>query len=367
MLALSIACSLVMSCGNRPVPVTLFPADAPPARLSEWGVLTRDGRTLRVHDDARPYVLNTPLFSDYAHKLRAIWLPEGTAIEWRDSGPLAFPVGTIISKTFYYRDAAADDPRLVVRQATTRGGVERQLDLDRHRVLETRLLVHYAEGWKAIPYVWDAAERDAALALAGSIETLAFSDAADDVFHYVVPDANQCAGCHVTDHSTKALQPIGPEAWQLNRDIVADAGVINQLDAWLADGLLAGAPAEYPPGTDWSATAAPVANRARAYLDSNCAHCHNDKGAADSSALDLRHEVPPGRATGVCKPPIAVGRGSGDRPFDIYPGRPDESILLYRMQHNDPAIAMPELGRSTVHTEAVELMAAWIEGLAGEC
>jgi len=188
---LSIACGLVMSCGTRPVPVTQFPADAPPARLSEWGVLTRDGRTLLVHDDARPYVLNTPLFSDYAHKLRTIWLPEGTAIEWRDSGPLAFPVGTIISKTFYYPEAAADDPRLVVRQATTPDGAERRLDLDRQRVLETRLLVHYAEGWKAIPYVWDAAERDATLALAGSIEALAFSDAADELFNYVVPDANQ--------------------------------------------------------------------------------------------------------------------------------------------------------------------------------
>ncbi|MBT8428949.1 MAG: hypothetical protein KJN79_03460, partial [Gammaproteobacteria bacterium] len=62
-----------------------------------------------------------------------------------------------------------------------------------------------------------------------------------------------------------------------------------------------------------------------------------------------------------------VGRGSGDRPYDIYPGRPDKSILLYRMQHSDPAIAMPELGRAAVHEEAVALIRDWIAGMEGDC
>jgi hypothetical protein len=110
-----------------------------------------------------------------------------------------------------------------------------------------------------------------------------------------------------------------------------------------------------------------LTERARAYLESNCAHCHNDRGAADTSGLDLRATVPAGRATGICKPPVAVGRGSGNRPWDIAPGEPDQSILLYRMAHTDPAIAMPELGRGTVHTEAVELISAWITALPGHC
>jgi len=37
------------------------------------------------------------------------------------------------------------------------------------------------------------------------------------------------------------------------------------------------------------------------------------------------------------------------------------------MQHSDPAIAMPELGRSAVHREAVELVRDWIAGLPGNC
>lgn len=368
LLVIAAVCSLLPACGKPPGPVVLFPADAPPARLGDWGVVVADGRTLLVNDDVQPYTINTPLFSDYASKLRTVWLPPGTSIEWRDSGPLAFPVGTILSKTFYYRDAVVDGRSVVSRPAAPQGDeLPRRLDLDEHRVLETRLLVHYAEGWKALPYVWDAAEQEAFLALAGDIETLAFADAADTAFSYVVPDANQCAGCHVTDHTTKALQPIGPEAWQLSRNVARGDDTVNQLGAWTDSGLLSGTPGQLPEGIDWSVETLPLAHRARAYLDSNCAHCHNDRGSADTSALDLRFEAQAGRASGICKPPVAVGRGSGDRPYDIYPGRPDDSILLYRMQHNDPAIAMPELGRSTVHEEAVLLVRDWIERLDGEC
>ena len=107
--------------------------------------------------------------------------------------------------------------------------------------------------------------------------------------------------------------------------------------------------------------------RARAYLDINCAHCHNAAGAADTSGLHLNFDAPMDRNFGICKSPTAVGQGSGDRLYDIYPGRPDESILVYRMEHTDPAIAMPELGRSTVHVEALRLMKEWIGGLPGDC
>jgi len=41
--------------------------------------------------------------------------------------------------------------------------------------------------------------------------------------------------------------------------------------------------------------------------------------------------------------------------------------MIYRMDHTDPAIAMPELGRSTVHTEGVLLVSEWIAGLEGGC
>jgi hypothetical protein len=157
------------------------------------------------------------------------------------------------------------------------------------------------------------------------------------------------------------MRLLGPKAWQLNRSFAwwGDSG--NQLQHWSDVGLLHGAPADLqavPVTAEW---------RVKAYLDANCAHCHNPVGAADTSALHLNIAAPVDRHYGVCKTPVAVGRGSGDRPYDIYPGRPDDSILLYRMQQTDPAIAMPELGRSAVHAAGVTMVREWIEAMPGEC
>lgn len=112
---------------------------------------------------------------------------------------------------------------------------------------------------------------------------------------------------------------------------------------------------------------ATLEERARAYLDVNCAHCHNSGGAADTSALNLNIEAQLDRHFGICKPPVAVGRGSGDRPYDIYPGRAADSILVFRMEDVNPAIAMPELGRATVHVEGVSVLRDWIDSLPGSC
>ena len=83
-----------------------FAADAYPANLSAWGVVRVDGDRLALGAGFLPYDLNTPLFSDYAHKLRAVWLPPGTQAKYDADGVFDLPVGTIISKTFYYPRAA---------------------------------------------------------------------------------------------------------------------------------------------------------------------------------------------------------------------------------------------------------------------
>jgi len=107
--------------------------------------------------------------------------------------------------------------------------------------------------------------------------------------------------------------------------------------------------------------------RARAYLDINCGHCHNAKGAANTTGLTLEASAPEDRHLGICKPPVAAGRGTGDHLFDIVPGQPDDSIIAYRMASADPGEMMPELGRSTVHREGVALIKAWIAAQQGGC
>ena len=68
-----------------------------------------------------------------------------------------------------------------------------------------------------------------------------------------------------------------------------------------------------------------------------------------------------------CKAPVATGRGSGGLQYDIVPGQPDASILVYRMISTEPEIRMPELGRNLVHDEGVALIREWITAMAGGC
>jgi hypothetical protein len=66
---------------------------------------------------------------------------------------------------------------------------------------------------------------------------------------------------------------------------------------------------------------------------------------------------------GLWKSPIAAGHGSGGREYDIVPGKPDESILVYRLESTDPSVTMPNVAKRLVPEEAVELVREWIEGM----
>jgi uncharacterized repeat protein (TIGR03806 family) len=353
-------------------PSSLFvPPTDDPADLSAWNQLDpRDGR-LVVSDGVTPYTLNTPLFSDYAHKLRTIWIPEGAGPAAYDpSGSFDFPVGTVVTKTFYFPEPVDGPADSKVLRADPPAGVVTSLALDEVRLVETRVLVRREDGWHGLPYVWNAEETAATLQRTGAILPLTLvDDDAQEPLTYLVPDVNQCASCHATDHTTGTVETIGLQARHLNTDVDLGDGVASQLDQWQGRGLLTGAPAteEIPTAAVWDDDQASLEDRARAYLDVNCAHCHNPVGAADTSGLFLDPSTEIGPSFGVCKPPVAAGRGTGGRLVDIAPGDPEGSILVSRMETTDPGAMMPELGRAVTHTEGVDLIAAWIESLEGGC
>ena len=103
--------------------------------------------------------------------------------------------------------------------------------------------------------------------------------------------------------------------------------------------------------------------RARAYLDVNCGHCHRPGGQAASSGLFLTISETDSTRLGINNPPVAAGRAAADMQFSIQPGQPEKSILIYRLQSLDPGIQMPEMGRRTVDEEGVELLREWISKL----
>src|SRR5258707_10137256 len=98
-------------------------------------VLYLDRGNLALNDGVVPYDLNTPLFSDYAHKLRTIWMPRGRSAKYSADGGFEFPVGTIITKTFYYPrpKAAARDQKAVARTYDQSADFGRDRDRDRDR------------------------------------------------------------------------------------------------------------------------------------------------------------------------------------------------------------------------------------------
>jgi uncharacterized repeat protein (TIGR03806 family) len=366
----ALALAALAACARTAPPVHYF-ADGRPQHLSDWHVVFRDGGRLALNAHVVPYDLNTPLFSDYAHKLRTLYLPAGGAARYDASESFDFPVGAIITKTFYYPRAGSAAVSVARTYDQSHDFSGEGLDLANVRLIETRVLVRRAQGWEALPYVWNAEQTDAELARTGDEVALELvgGDGAREDFTYVVPNENQCAGCHVTDLKTKSIAPIGLKARHLNRDYAYAGGAENQLAHLVKLGYLIDVPpaAELPRNANWRDPREPLEARARAYLDVNCGHCHNPKGPADTTALTFDVGTPVDRHLGLCKPPVAAGRGTGNHLFDIVPGHPEDSILPFRMASQEPGVMMPEQGRGTVHREGLQLIREWIAALPGEC
>ncbi len=312
-------------------------------RLSDYGFFKGRVSDLIPSDDVIAYDVNTPLFSNYAEKIRFVKFPAGTRADYRDSAVFDFPVGTILIKNFYYP-------------------VDFRKPDGQRKIIETRLLVHQPAGWEAWPYVWNEEQTDAVYDPAGDIKKISYvaKNGRRTEVTYAIPNKNQCKGCHVRKES---LQPIGVTARQLNRSYNYGTSKENQLAHWISMGVLSGVPEEsaIPALAVWDDPATgSLDDRARAYLDANCGHCHSQDGPASTSGLFLDIFEQRKIHLGVGKTPVAAGRGSGKLRFDIVPGKPDQSILVFRMKTNDPAIAMPELGREQVHTEGVALIEEWI-------
>lgn len=323
-LAVVSACAVLANSagGTPPVNDALITGDTLPATLSEFRLLSgRQGEN--PNQRVMPYSLRTPLFSDYAEKWRYLYIPKGAAIRWQGDGMPALPVGSVLVKSFGYRaDMRAPEKAI--------------------RMVETRLLIHRQTGWVALPYVWRPDGSDADLKRAGARLTVNWihSDGKPRSVDYAVPNVNQCKGCHDLGGT---LQPVGPKARNLVGQPFGAMPQVKPVPIW-----------NYPESGS-------LASRANAYLDANCAHCHNPEGPASNSGLNLNWEEKSMVARGVGKRPAAAGRASGGLEFDIAPGDPARSILIYRLKSLDPGIAMPELGRGSVHDEGVALLEQWIK------
>ncbi len=333
--------ALLAGCRTKSAPVRSFVEEPFPQTLSEWHLFSSINGTLQPNQGVLPYDLITPLFSDYAAKHRFVWMLPGTSARYRDDGVFDFPAGTILAKTFAF---PAD------------GGKE--------RLIETRLLVHSKSGWVGLPYVWNETQTDARLDLVADPVPVSYADTSGHkhAFTYFIPNANECKQCH---ENSRVMLPIGPKARNLNKDYGYADGVANQLVRWTQEGYLQGAPQPQaaPKAAKWDEPqSGTLEDRARAYLDNNCAHCHQPGAGAGYTGFDLRLTSAGLKSLGLCKSPNSAGR-IGNLVYDLVPGQPDESILVARMESVRPKEMMPQIGRSVVHQEGLALIREWVRSL----
>ena len=296
-----------------------------------------------------PYDIITPLFSDYAQKNRFFYIPSGTQIEYRKDEAFVFPVGSALIKTFSYP-------------------IDFRHPQKGRRLVETRLLIYTPQGWKGAAYLWNDDQTDATLKIAGATVPLEWkhTDGTTKNTNYLVPNMNQCKACH---RGTSGITgPLGLKAHQLNRKYDYGRGPVNQINHWSKIEILQDAPLSdnAPKLVSWDDPAGSLKQRVLGYLDINCAHCHNEKGLASYTRLNLTYSEDNPHDRGIMKRPTAAGNSSRGRYFAIVPGNPDASFLLSRLTATAPHIRMPQTGRTLVHDEGVALLREWILSLKPE-
>lgn len=312
--------------------------------LSEFGIHASGTKNFVASPQLVKYEVINELFSDYANKDRYIYLPEGKKATLKDDGHFDWPEGTMLVKNFGYS--------------------KNQIGSD--RLIETRLLIKETNAWKAVSYKWKDDQSSARRSKLGDIipMNLLHNDA-DHKFEYIIPNKNQCKSCH---NANEKIEPIGFKYANIDKTINVDGRQVSQI-AFLQEKGIIDLTATIPPSTmvSYHDESADIQGRALAYLDINCGHCHRPNGPGNTSGLFLQYNETRSNHLGICKPPVAAGKGAGGLSFDIQPGDANASIIYYRMMTQDPGEMMPELGRSLVHAEGLTIIKKWIDSLSGDC
>ncbi len=287
-------------------------------KLSDYGFFKGTPSDLLPAEDMISYELATPLFSDYSEKQRLIRLPAGQKIQPKGDGLPEFPEGTILVKTFYYYHDSRD---------TSKG----------KNIIETRVLLKQHEEWKLATYLWNDDQNEALLFTPGLNKMVNWidKDGKGRVIVYHVPSERECGICH---RSEQSLTPIGPKLRNMNITVERNSATHNQLDWFQTNQQMAFVdPLSVLVLPDWENPLYTTKERARAYLDMNCAHCHNEKGYASKENF-----------------------------YPAYEETDDNSRIAQKkttLVHLIESGQMPKAGTTVVHQEALSLIKAYVNSL----
>lgn len=327
--------------------VTVDLAALPYQTLSEYNFFLGEMAEQRPNARVLPYDVITPLFADYAHKHRFVWMPQGVSAAFTGPDvPLDFPNGTILIKTFYFDHVQPND-------AT--------------RLLETRLMIKRDGQWIFADYIWNDEQTEATLDLNGRFVPLTWRDeqGQDRQVSFRIPAWAECFTCHKQDGMA---MPIGPKLRNLARSYEYPEGSRDQVGKWIDAGYLqSGFPAPEPVAK-WDDPALPLVERVRGYVDMNCAHCHADGKHCDYRPMRFAwQETSDIGNIGVCVEPEDPLPEHPELTYIVAPSSTYRSMLLHRISATDEAVRMPLLGRTVVHQEAVQLFTEWINSMEQPC
>ncbi|HYJ11699.1 MAG TPA: hypothetical protein VEX18_21900 [Polyangiaceae bacterium] len=292
-----------------------------------------------------PYSVQSALWSDGAEKERFLRIPDGAKIhpvdcatepdlcadpgsggEGLDDGHWDLPIGTVLVKNFSLEG----------------------------KHIETRLLMRRnSRTWKGFSYEWNDDGTEANLLPEGKNKPVGTGT---QVWQY--PSRAACLECH-TQYAGRSL---GPNTRQLNADHAYAEGTMNQVAKFTELGLFDVPPKDLPGYPDPYGTGT-LEERARSYLQTNCAICHRPGG--EFSTVDMRFGTALAE-TNLC------GASEHDESLAAYrlvPGQPTLSSMSVRMQALDTAeaeVRMPKLGSTVIDEQGVALIDEWITSLPSD-
>lgn len=357
-IAFIVACSSNSDDDYTPVsPVTVDLTQVPYPKLSDYkffeGAMKEQIPALNV----LPYAPSSSLFSDYAHKKRFVWMPPGVKATFTsETKTLELPVGAVLIKTFYYDNVQPDNGT---------------------KIIETRLMIRKTGGWIFADYVWNDEQTEAYLDLAGSYVPFSFTDdnGTTRSVNYRIPSDVQCMVCHKYKEEVNGTEvttyiPIGIKPQNLNYSYNYGTVSKNQLSQWIEKGYLNDNftfPTPENTAPNYTDSSKPLENRVRAYVDANCAHCHQEKRHCDYRPMKFAFGETGGANghtnMGVCVPTADMQDFPSAYNTIIKPGSTERSMLYYRINTMDESYRMPLHGRTLIHDEGVALIEEWINSL----
>lgn len=329
-------------------------APEPPQLLSQTGVFSSLS-PLTPENFLIPYELNAPFWSDGAIKSRWMLIPnDGThnaaaeQIQYSENGNWIFPEGTVLIKHF---ELPTDETNPSITKK-----------------LETRFLVHGSDGnYYGMTYRWNDAQTEAYLLPDSHTDTISIATASGNrTVAWNYPGRGECLSCH----NTSSDGALGPITRQLNGDAYYSltGRTANQLATLTHLNIFDSSPDTTPVGLGTLMTsAAPddlsasLEDRARSYLDANCASCHQP-GTGVNANFDAR------MSTTLDNQDLIYGNVQLDLGIHdariLIPGQVDRSVLMKRLNSVHTDFAMPQLAKNLIDTVGVNLIADWVNSIS---